>query len=79
MKYIYTILNDSNIYSVFERKCTADGNLIRTFGICIENKTDAVYVPDITTVKEIAVCMVKVISADRITPQNLHDTMLKVI
>lgn len=79
MKYIYTILSGNNTYSVFERKSIIDKKVIKTFGICIENKTDTVYVPDITTVREIALCIIKIISADKVMPDRLHNVLSKII
>ncbi|MBE6853109.1 MAG: hypothetical protein E7505_06490 [Ruminococcus sp.] len=75
MDYIMTIMNGKNTYSVFAKKKVHEGSVVLSYGICIENSTDAVYVPDITTVRDIALCMVKVISTDMIMPEKINDVI----
>ncbi len=79
MEYIYTILNGGNSYSVFTKQKVSEGKIINTYGICIENISDTVYVPDITTVKDIALCMIKVISTDCVMPERLHNVIYDLI
>lgn len=79
MEYIYTTRNGENTYSVFSKNKVSEGNIIKSYGICIENISDAVYVPDVTTIKDIALCMIKVISADLIMPQRLQSVIYGLI
>lgn len=79
MEYIYSILNGENTYYVFSKRKISEGKMIDTYGICIENRSDTVFVPDITTVRDIAMCMIKVISADKVMPERLHNVIYDLI
>lgn len=75
MNYIQTIRNGDTVYSVFEKKKAVNGKIITSYGICAENISDAVYVPDITTVPEIALCMMRVFSSDHVAPGCIEETV----
>lgn len=79
MEYIRTILNGGNTYSVFSSKKASEGRIITSYGICAENSVDAVYIPDITTVCDIAMCMIRVISADMIPPDRVEEAVSTLI
>ena len=73
MEYIYSVKNGDITYSVFRTRKASGGKVLFTYGICAESST--VYVSDITTVEEIVMCMVRIISADRIQPQRIHSIL----
>ena len=75
MNYIQTIKNGDTVYSVFSKKKASGGTIVTSYGICAENSSDAVYVPDITTVPEIALCMMRVFSSDRIAPGRIEESV----
>ena len=79
MKYIRSVLNGGNSYSVFEKKIVSEGRIIDSYGICIENNSESVYIPDITTVKDIAMCMIKVLSTERIMPDQIEKVICSLI
>lgn len=79
MKYIRSVLNGGNSYSVFEKKIVSEGRIIDSYGICIENNLESVYIPDITTVKDIAMCMIKVLSTERIMPDKIEKVICSLI
>lgn len=79
MKYIRSVLNGGNTYSVFEKKIVTEGKITDSYGICIENNSESVYIPDITTVKDIAMCMIKVLSTERIMPDKIEKVIYSLI
>ena len=79
MKYIRSVLNGGTSYSVFEKKIVSEGRIIDSYGICIENNSESVYIPDITTVKDIAMCMIKVLSTERIMPDKIEKVICSLI
>ncbi len=79
MEYIYSVKNGENTYSVFRSRRVSGGKILNTYGICAENSTDTVYVPDVTTVEDIIMCMVKVLSTDMVKPERIHNILYKFI
>lgn len=79
MEYIYSVINGGNTYSVYSRKKVSNQSVIISYGICAESPDETVYVPDITTVRDIALCMIKVISGEMVSPEKLHNVIYNLI